>query len=58
MVPALKFSSKGTIPIPSGKIRINSSSVPGRRVGLTIPTTPRQSVKLIDPPNFSAECRH
>jgi hypothetical protein len=33
--------------MPSGKIRINSSSVPGRRVGLTIPTTPRQSAKLI-----------
>jgi hypothetical protein len=33
--------------MPSGKTRINSSSVPGRRVGLTIPTTPRQSAKLI-----------
>src|ERR1700704_4896876 len=36
--------------MPSGRIRINSSSVPGRRVGLTIPTTPRHSAKPIDSP--------
>jgi hypothetical protein len=31
-------------------MRISSSSVPGRRVGLTIPTTPRHNVKLIGVP--------
>jgi len=30
-------------------MRISSSSVPGRRVGRTIPTTPRHNVKLIGP---------
>src|SRR5262249_44703975 len=51
LLPALKFSSSGTMPMPSGRIRISSSSVPGRRVGLTIPTTPRHNVKLmVDPP--------
>jgi hypothetical protein len=50
LLPALKFSNRGTTPMPSGRMRISSSSVPGRRVGLTIPTTPRHSVKLMVAP--------
>src|SRR5436309_16005837 len=34
--------------MPSGSSRINSSSDPGRCVGLTTPTTPRQLVKTIN----------
>ena len=50
LLPALKFNISGTTPMPSGRMRISSSSVPGRRVGLTIPTTPRHNVKLmVDP---------
>src|SRR5579863_4693809 len=54
MLPARTLSDSGTTPIPSGRMRINSSSVPGRRVGFTMPTTPRQSVKLITFPRISS----
>ena len=50
LLPALKFSNRGTMPMPSGRMRISSSRVPGRRVGLTIPTTPRHNVKLMVAP--------
>ena len=55
--------------MPSGKILISSSRVPGRRVGLIIPTTPRHNVKLIgifhirngqykdDPQGYNAKAR-
>ena len=35
------------MPIPSGSIRISSSSPPGRSVGLMQPTTPRQLVNAM-----------
>jgi hypothetical protein len=53
LLPALKFSRSGTTPMPSGRMRISSSSVPGRRVGLTIPITPRHNVNPIGMPSLT-----
>src|SRR5262245_24275469 len=39
--------NSGSTPIPSGNMRISSSSPPGRSVGLMHPTTPRQLVNAI-----------
>src|SRR5262245_50259781 len=41
-VPRLMLRNSGMSPIPSGSRRQTSSVMPGRMVGLTIPTTPRQ----------------
>src|SRR6266481_3228831 len=46
-VPRLKFKYTGTTPMPSGNKRMNSSREPGRWVGLTTPTTPRQLAKTM-----------
>src|SRR5207237_2333095 len=47
VVPSLRLRNSGRTPIPSGSMRINSSSPPGRSVGLTHPTTPRQLVNAM-----------
>src|SRR5262245_34403730 len=39
--------NSGSTPIPSGSMRISSSSPPGRSVGLMHPTTPRQLVNAM-----------
>src|SRR3954447_22246520 len=39
--------NSGSTPIPSGSMRINSSSPPGRRVGLMQPRRPRQLVNAM-----------
>ena len=39
--------NSGSTPIPSGSMRISSSSPPGRNVGLMQPTTPRQLVNAM-----------
>src|SRR5262245_56288651 len=41
-VPRLILRNNGMSPMPSGSRRQTSSVIPGRMVGLTIPTTPRQ----------------
>src|SRR5947199_6017738 len=46
--------NSGMMPMPSGSIRISSSSPPGRSVGLMQPTTPRQLVNAMESPLTSA----
>src|SRR5215510_12435528 len=41
-VPRLMLRNSGISPIPSGSKRQTSSVMPGRMVGFTMPTTPRQ----------------
>ena len=43
--PRWMSRNSGMIPTPSGRMRHNSSTEPGRMVGLILPTTPRQDVK-------------
>src|SRR3954465_12720844 len=44
-VPRRMLRNSGMSPMPSGRSRQTSSVIPGRMVGLTMPTTPRQLVK-------------
>src|SRR5262249_15291078 len=46
--------NSGSTPMPSGSMRISSSSPPGRNVGLMHPTTPRQ---LVNAMQVSSWCR-
>src|SRR5262252_409974 len=46
--------NSGMMPMPSGRMRISSSSPPGRSVGLMQPTTPRQLVNAME---VSSRCR-
>src|SRR2546423_9993806 len=39
--------NSGRTPMPSGNMRISSSSPPGRKVGLMQPSTPRQLVNAM-----------
>src|SRR5262249_46359003 len=41
-VPRRMLRNSGMSPMPSGSRRMTSSVTPGRRVGLIMPTTPRQ----------------
>src|SRR5438445_8240573 len=49
VVPSWMLRNTGMTPIPSGISRMNSSSEPGRMVGLMIPTVPRQLVNANAP---------
>src|SRR5712691_3232742 len=46
--------NSGRTPMPSGSMRISSSSPPGRSVGLMQPTTPRQLVNAMARLRFAA----
>src|SRR3954454_17371048 len=54
VVPWLMLRNSGSTPMPSGSMRISSSSPPGRSVGLMHPTTPRQLVNAME---VSSRCR-
>jgi hypothetical protein len=41
-VPRRMLRNSGMRPMPSGSRRMTSSVTPGRKVGLILPTTPRQ----------------
>src|SRR3954471_21673 len=54
-VPSWMFRNEGITPIPSGSSRMNSSNDPGRMVGLTTPTTPRQLVNDTAHPSYNSD---
>src|SRR5436190_2593138 len=46
-VPRRTLRNSGMSPMPSGSRRMTSSVTPGRKVGLIMPTTPRQLEKAM-----------
>src|SRR6266566_1712075 len=53
--PRWMSRKRGIMPMPSGRMRHNSSMEPGRMVGLMLPTTPRQDVKATGYPLIVAK---
>src|SRR3979409_1918753 len=53
--PRWMSRKSGMMPMPSGRMRHNSSMEPGRMVGLMLPTTPRQDVKATGYPLIVAK---